>query len=229
MQPYKPRSYPFLNKGLVSKLDPALLQEGQYQLLRNTVSVQEGVIASRHGFLKLNTAGFSGTFINTENLDSVVALIASTLSSGEDMLRDIFEMRHLLEPQIAALAAERATAAEVQRLREILEDQQRQIGRGESGVEADTAFHFALASSTHNAALVKVVSAVEDILQRSRDQSLQEPGRPQRSWTSHGQILQMVEAGDAAGARRAMEHHLTVVEPAMLSLSDQPKDFSLSP
>jgi GntR family transcriptional repressor for pyruvate dehydrogenase complex len=168
----------------------------------------QGLVVSKPG---------AGTFINTENLDSMVALIASTLSSGEDTLQDIFEMRHLLEPQIAALAAERATREEVQGMREILEEQQQQIARGESGVEADTAFHFALASATHNSALVKVVSAVEDILERSRDRSLQEPGRPQRSLTSHGQILQMVQAGDAAGARQAMEHHLTVVEPATLS------------
>ena len=168
----------------------------------------QGLVTSKPG---------AGTFISSENLDSVVALLASALTSGEDMLRDIFEMRHLLEPQIAALAAQRATKAEVERMRVILEDQQRQIARGDSGVEADTAFHFTLASATHNAALVKVVSAVEDILQRSRDQSLQEPGRPQRSLSSHGQILQMIEAGDAAGAQHAMEHHLAVVEPATIS------------
>jgi GntR family transcriptional repressor for pyruvate dehydrogenase complex len=104
----------------------------------------------------------------------------------------------------------------MERMRQILEEQRRQIEAGETGVESDTAFHFALASATHNAAVVKVVSAVEDILQKSRDQSLQEPGRPQRSLASHCQILDMIEARDVAGAQRAMEHHLTVVEPAIM-------------
>ena len=168
----------------------------------------QGLVVSKRG---------SGTFIDTENLDSVVALVAAVLNTGADKLRDIFEMRHLLEPQIAALAAQRATGEEVQRMREILEEQERQIARGETGVEADTAFHFALASAAHNSALVKVVSAVEDILQRSRDRSLQEPGRPRRSLDSHRQMLQAIETGDADEARRAMEHHLTAVEPASLS------------
>jgi GntR family transcriptional repressor for pyruvate dehydrogenase complex len=158
----------------------------------------------------------AGTFINTENLDSVIALVAAALNTDGDNLADIFEMRHLLEPSLAALAARRASSEEMERMRQILEEQRRQIEAGETGVESDTAFHFALASATHNAAVVKVVSAVEDILQKSRDQSLQEPGRPQRSLASHCQILDMIEARDVAGAQRAMEHHLTVVEPAIM-------------
>ena len=168
----------------------------------------QGLVVSKRG---------SGTFINTEDLDSVVALIASTLDSGSDTLRDIFEVRHLLEPQIAGVAAQRADPDEVQRLGEILEDQQRQIDSGETGVDADTAFHFALASATHNSALIKVVSAVEHILRLSRDQSLQEPGRAQRSLASHRQILDNVRAGDVTAAREAMEYHLTSVEPSILS------------
>jgi len=95
-----------------------------------------------------------------------------------------------------------------------LVEQQRQIMEGETGVDADTEFHFALATATHNTALVKVVSAVEDVLRQSRDQSLQQPGRPQRSLDSHRQILEMIQAGDHLGARSAMEHHLTAVEPS---------------
>jgi GntR family transcriptional repressor for pyruvate dehydrogenase complex len=168
----------------------------------------QGLVVSKRG---------SGTFINSENLDSVVALIAGTLSPEDDTLRDVFEVRHLLEPQIAAVAAQRAEDSEICRLGEILEQQQREIEAGETGVNADTAFHFALASATHNSALVKVVSAVEDMLERSRDQSLQEPGRPQRSLASHRHILETVRARHSEAARQAMEHHLTAVEPAVLS------------
>jgi GntR family transcriptional repressor for pyruvate dehydrogenase complex len=168
----------------------------------------QGLVVSRRG---------AGTFINTENLDSVVALVAAVLNTDGDNLADIFEMRHLLEPSLAALAAQRATPEEVQRMRQILKEQWRQIEARETGVDADTDFHFALASATHNAAVMKVVSAVEDILQKSRDQSLQVPGRPQRSLASHRQILDMIEARDVGGAQRAMEHHLTAVEPAMIA------------
>ncbi len=170
----------------------------------------QGLVVSKHG---------SGTFINTQSLEAVATLMTSNRGAGdpsaaERQLRDIFEVRHLLEPQLAALAAQRATPEDVERLATILEEQQRQIMEGETGVDADTEFHFALATATHNTALVKVVSAVEDVLRQSRDQSLQQPGRPERSLASHHQILEMVQARDAIGAREAMEHHLTAVEPA---------------
>ena len=165
----------------------------------------QGLVVSKRG---------SGTFINTENLESVLDLVAANLNTGAAVLQDVFEMRHLMEPHIAALAAQRATDDEVGAMRQILEEQQRQIDSGETGVESDTAFHFALASATHNSALIKVVSAIEEILQMSRDRSLQEPGRPQRSLASHCQILQMVEMGDVTGAQQAMNHHLTAVEPS---------------
>ena len=139
-----------------------------------------------------------------------------------ETLRDIFEMRWILEPQIAEMAALRVNPEEMCKLSEILEEQGQQISNGDTGVDGDTAFHFALASATHNAALVKVISAVADILRESRDQNFQAPGRPKRSLESHGQILDMVRAADPVGARKAMEHHLAVVEPAEVNVSRSP-------
>ena len=178
-------------------------------------SVREAIRALELQGLVVPKRG-SATFTNTRDLESVVALLASTLSSGPgslDTLDDIFEMRHVLEPQIAAMAALRASPEEVAGLAEILVEQERQISNGETGVDADTAFHFALATATHNAALIKVVSAVEDILSRSRNQTLQAPGRPGRSLASHRRILESIKLGDSEEARRAMDHHLAVVEP----------------
>ena len=165
----------------------------------------QGLVVSKHG---------SGTFINTQSLSAVATLMTSSTETSDVELHDIFEVRHLLEPQLAALAAQRATPEDVERLAAILVEQQRQIMEGETGVDADTEFHFALATATHNAALVKVVSAVEGVLRQSRDQTLQQPGRSQRSLDSHHEILEMVRTGDHQGARSAMEHHLTAVEPS---------------
>ena len=171
----------------------------------------QGLVVSRPG---------AGTFISTESLDSLISIIAASLTEERDALNDIFEVRHLLEPQIAALAAERATPEDIQRAIEALEEQERQVARGETGVEGDTAFHFAMAQATQNWALVKVVSTIADILRQSRDQSLQTPGRPQRSLASHRQILDVVRRNDAEGAREAMQHHISQVEPAHFPVRD---------
>ena len=183
----------------------------QFQVSRS--SVREAIRSLELQGLVISKRG-SGTFINTDNLESMAALIAATLSTGNGALKHIFEMRHILEPQIAGLAAQRADPEQIHEMERILETQSEEIQDGKTGSDADTAFHFSLAAATQNSALMKLVSAVEDILHRSRDRSFQEPGRPQRSLESHRNILDMVRSGDAEGARRAMEHHLTMVEPA---------------
>ena len=232
MQSLEPKVGRRLYESIVQQLD-VLIRQGelehgarlpseramaeQFKVSRS--SVREAIRSLELQGLVVTKRG-SGTFINTQDLESVVALLASTLSSGPgamDTLDDIFEMRHVLEPEIAAMAALRASPEEIARLSEILEEQERQIAKGETGVDADTAYHFALATATHNAALVKVVSAVEDILSRSRNQTLQTPGRPSLSLASHRRILESIKAGDSEEARRAMDHHLTVVEPPEVS------------
>ena len=179
--------------------------------LREAIRVLElqGMVVSRPG---------AGTFINTGQLDAMASVIASCLLGSQQTVQDVFEMRRLLEPGIAALAAERATEEDIGHMEAALEEQKTQIQRGESGVEGDTAFHFALAQATYNAALIKVVMAVSDTLRQSRDRSLQTNGRAQRSLTSHCDMLELVRAHDCEGARQAMEHHISVIEPSPVGL-----------
>ena len=155
----------------------------------------------------------AGTFVRAQAPTPAGSALVAYLTNGKDALLDIFEMRRILEPQIAALAADRATPDDIGTMEEMLAAQAGQIGRGETGTKGDTAFHFAMAQATQNSALVKVVSAVADILGQSREQPLQAPGRPQRSLASHRYILDMIKQRDPEGAREAMEHHILVVEP----------------
>ena len=153
-----------------------------------------------------------GPFINTGQFDAMASVIASCLVDSQQTVQDVFEMRRILEPGIAALAAERATEEDICQLESALGEQREQIERGESGVSGDSAFHFALAKATQNAALIKVVMAVADTLHQSRDRSLQTAGRAQRSLASHQDMLELVRSHDCEGAREAMEHHISVIE-----------------
>ena len=173
--------------------------------LREAIRALElrGLVVSRPG---------AGTFVSTEPVETILSVIAASINGS--YLSDIFEVRHLLEPQIAALAAERATPEDIQSMARTLEEQAGQIERGETGVEGDTEFHFAMARATHNQALVRVMSTIADVVRQSRDQSLQTPGRPRRSLASHRRILEMITRGEAEAARPAMVHHLSDVEPA---------------
>lgn len=171
----------------------------------------EGLVTTRPG---------SGTFITAVDVEAIIQPLASSLSRGKAALIDLFEMRRLVEPGIAALAAERATPADILRLKEILKEQEQQISHGASAVESDAAFHFAIGQATQNSALQRLVAAIVEILKPAREQSLQTAGRAHKSLASHRDILQAIERHDADIARQAMQHHIEAVERNVLDFGD---------
>jgi GntR family transcriptional repressor for pyruvate dehydrogenase complex len=172
----------------------------------------EGLVISRPG---------SGTFITALNVEAIVAPLASLLSRGKDALVDLFEMRCLVEPSIAALAAERATPADILRLKEIYTQQGQQIERDTSAVDSDAAFHLTIGQATHNAALQRLVAAIVEILKPIREKSLQTPGRAHKSLASHREILVAIERHDPELARQAMLRHIQAVEQNVLAPNPQ--------
>jgi GntR family transcriptional repressor for pyruvate dehydrogenase complex len=168
----------------------------------------EGMVITRPG---------SGTFITAVNVEAIIQPLASSLSRGKDALIDLFEMRCLVEPSIAALAAERATPADILRLKEICGAQEQQINRDTSAVDSDAAFHLTIGQATHNAALQRLVASIVEILKPVREQSLQTPGRARKSLASHREILVAIERHDPELARQAMLRHIQAVEQNVLA------------
>ncbi len=177
-------------------------------------SVREAMRALESmGLVKIKSG--DGTFV-ASSLDSLLSPVSSAILQ-QDFLHDIFEARKLLEPQVAALAAERADPEEVERLEAILLEQARQIAAGESGVESDTTFHSMLAQAAKNRVFLRLNESIVDSLRESRERSLQVPGRPARSLQGHRAILAAVRSRNPAGARRAMLAHLTAMEQNVLA------------
>jgi len=176
----------------------------------------QGLLSSRQG---------SGTFIAAIGQEELLRASAHLAEEGQT-LRDIFELRFLLEPPIAAMAARRATPQDIARLEATVKEQEQQIQLGQSGVEADMAFHAALAEATHNQALLRLGATLMEVLAPSRDTHLQTPERSHLSLLSHRRILEAIQAGSATQARKAMEEHVVHVDRVLFGLAEEA--FSLS-
>ena len=153
-----------------------------------------------------------GAFVRDVSVEALIEPLALVILPYREAVGELFEARHLLEPAIAALAARRATRDELAEMERILAEQAREVARGRTGMAQDSALHAAIAQSAHNRAIVRIVSALVDLLAQSREESLQTPGRPTRSHQDHRRILRAIHRRDEAGARRAMLEHLTAVE-----------------
>lgn len=137
---------------------------------------------------------------------------------GSRTLAEILQVRLLLEPCIAELAALRAKPADRAELRMLLHCQRRDIASGGTGRDADSAFHACLARVAGNSLLLGLVEGLAGRLAQTREAFLRlnEINR-MSSLVDHEAVLEAVEQGDAQAARRAMRGHLARMEPAFLS------------
>jgi GntR family transcriptional repressor for pyruvate dehydrogenase complex len=172
----------------------------------------QGLIVSRTG---------AGNFVADLPVESLIGPLARLLIDEKKALADVFEMRKLIEPHIAALAAERASRKDIAQLKRIVAKQIRAVGRGETGVEADAELHLSISRATRNQALQKLVSGLMEMLSRSREESLQTDKRRASSIATHRRIVAAIEKHDRSKARSEMLRHIEQVEESVL-LSSRP-------
>lgn len=152
-----------------------------------------------------------GSFVLTVPEPSPFALEASTIRSHRDVLAMV-DFRLGVESEAAALAAARLTPAVVDEVSAALAE----LGASgqEGAVEADFAFHRAIATATGNRFYTDLITSLGPMmimLPRTRlgvEYSMTDEVHVQRVQREHENIAAAVMAGDAETARAAMRVHL---------------------
>lgn len=130
-------------------------------------------------------------------------------------LRDLFEMRKVLEAQATKWAAERSSDHHAERLRKIVEHAYEHSDDPQVLNDCDAQFHVAIAEASQNLVLVRIMLTLLDLLGKARRETLDIPGRAQLSLDEHERIIENIQARDAQRARIAMLDHLVSVESAI--------------
>jgi len=169
----------------------------------------------------LETRAGEGTFLSSVPARGSDILTARLFESWQSQ-RKLFEVRQVIEPDLAALAARRATAEHLAGMRKALQEQEQLVARGESGIEADTTFHYLVAEAAGNEVLLKIMDNLMGLLRETRETSLQQGGRPAQSLKQHRAILGAIEARDAEAAQRRMERHIRQMEERVFNLQTAP-------
>ena len=180
-------------------------------------SVREALRALESQGLIISRTGM-GNFVVDLPLEALVGPLARLLIDEKNALADVFELRKLIEPHIAALAAERATKNDVAQLKRIVAKQTEAVNSGMTGVEADAEFHFTIGRATRNQALQKLVSGLMELLSPSREDSLQTDGRRKASVDAHRRIIAAIEKQDKNRARGEMLRHIEQVEESVVGM-----------
>jgi len=131
------------------------------------------------------------------------------LGNDEAALWDLHQVREVIEPEIAALAAENATREDIAKLEQVvLQMKEGLASRAEEEyVAVDLAFHRGLAQSTQNTLLQLLVHSIVDTIHEIGQPLLSAKGA-EGCVTHHGRILKAVKSGKPKEASKAMRRHL---------------------
>jgi GntR family transcriptional repressor for pyruvate dehydrogenase complex len=165
-----------------------------------------GIITSRHG---------GGTFVRNFHEFGVTSPLTLALSATDDLVGDLWEVRVIFEPMVAAQAAVRATEQDITTIRGILDEHGALVEKyrfGDDSVALDRQFHTAIAAASGNRVAVRVLHMINELLLEGRRHFAADRERSYRTWIRHTEITQAIEQHDPRAARDAMLTHLQDVE-----------------
>jgi GntR family galactonate operon transcriptional repressor len=148
-----------------------------------------------------------GTFVRPRSewqlLDGDVMRWQLGVGPSPQLLDDLDELRALMEPEAARLAAARRTEEDLDGLQLHLDAMSASAGDPVAAVAADLAFHQTLLQATHNELLARMGALIRNALE-VRDRLVHEATSPRDPVPSHRAVLAAVEKGDPHAAERAM-------------------------
>lgn len=161
-----------------------------------------GLVVSRQG---------SGVFVAPPAPHRPLEFDPQVLESVDAVVH-VVEVRRVLEGEMAALAAERATRAQVAGLKRALAAIDAAAAAGHDGVAEDLAFHRAIGEATGNPQFSRLLAFLEQYLREgmriTRGNEARRADFMEAVRREHRVIVDAIAAGDPRAARRAARAHL---------------------
>jgi GntR family transcriptional repressor for pyruvate dehydrogenase complex len=159
----------------------------------------KGVIEARTG---------SGLRVATVDASAVSQSMGLYLRGARLDYTEIHEVRTTLEVEVAGLAAERADAEDITKLRDNLQRMRASLAATDEVAVLDVEFHRLVVEAAHNRLFLVMTDSIGEILLEIRHLTLSISGRPQKALRAHRKILKAIAAHTPDGARLAMREHL---------------------
>lgn len=137
-------------------------------------------------------------------LDPAVLAWAFSGEPDMDFVRDLFELRAIVEPAAAGLAAERRDKADLKAMKEALAGMRRHGLAGEPGRAADRDFHDAILAATQNNAVMALSASIGAAVSWTTQFKQRLRALPRDPMPDHVRVFDAIAASDADGARAAM-------------------------
>ena len=157
----------------------------------------------------------AGTFVRSLNAQREYNPLAAAMGGHDATLEELLEVRMGLECQAALLAAQRASAEDLQVMEKHLAAMQAENAAGRLGIDDDVSFHMALAYATRNPVQVYIMKNFYDLLHHGIKENLQalweEPKSLPIISRQHREVYEAIKDHDPEAAYLAMKRHIGFV------------------
>ncbi|MEH3148754.1 MAG: FadR/GntR family transcriptional regulator [Methylobacterium frigidaeris] len=137
-------------------------------------------------------------------LDPDILAWAFESEPSEAFVRDLFELRLIVEPAAAELAAGRRSGLDIARMGHALEEMARHGLAAAAGRAADQAFHHAILEATRNAPLIALSSSIAAAVTWTTIFKQRRRALPRDPLPEHRVLYEAIVAGEPARARARM-------------------------
>lgn len=170
---------------------------------RNTLREAQKILASRN---VITIRQGSGSYISEKAGIPDDPLGFALVQDKARLTRDLLQIRSILEPSIAALAAQNRTEEDLKELGEILDQIEKKISRRENFMKEDVKFHSRIAACTHN----QVMSELIPIIAGGVEVFAGTVSTPEYDQTlrSHREIYDAIRDRRGSDAENAMRYHI---------------------
>lgn len=202
------------------QIEPGAKLPSEYKLAekfgvgRSTIREAAKSLVSK-GILEVKRG--AGTFIKSTEM---VVNDPLGLSQFEDKYRlamELFDVRILLEPEVAAVACKNATEEDKERIKNLCDEVERLYMEGKNHIKKDMEFHEAIAKCSGNQVvevLIPVILTAVTTFANLTNRKLQK-----ETIETHREITEAIMRGDSMGAKCAMIMHLTYNRQKLLEMS----------
>ncbi|WP_408955214.1 FadR/GntR family transcriptional regulator [Natroniella sp. ANB-PHB2] len=173
--------------------------------LREAFSALEmvGLIESRHG---------EGTFIKESVDDNFLKPLSLLFMVEENVNQDLIELRKVIETSSADLAARRSEQRALKEMKEYLDLMKKSRGDAINSRRADRGFHCALAKTTGNKLIYRLLDSISDVinlyLANVIEKMVNDKDKNETFIRQHSRIYQAIKDGDRLKAKENMVEHL---------------------
>lgn len=161
----------------------------------------------------------AGTFVSARRGLSDDLLGLSLVSDKKKLVRDLLELRLLIEPRMAALAAERAGREEMDRLWCLFRKMEEECLAGRNYFEQDMEFHTCIAGCSGNLVVHNLLPSIQQAI--LLQENVTEHRLGEKTVEAHRRILAAIEGRRGCEAQDAMTAHLIQNRERILKMMEE--------